>query len=93
MAEDVDLYLRRTNMTDRFLIVFGRSMEGVDFESFDKRPARLIFLMAIPSKNVDEYLVILAHLTRVLKKEELLKGLYNAKTNEEAIDIFKKAED
>ncbi len=83
----------RTNLTDKFLIVFGRSTAGVDFESFDKRPAKLIFLMAIPSKNIDEYLVILAHLTRILKNEELLKGLYSAETNEEAIDIFKKAEE
>ncbi len=83
----------RTDKVDKFMVVFGRSAEGVDFESFDKRPARLIFLMAIPKKDIDNYLIILAHLTRVLKKDELLKGLYDAKLPEEVMDIFKRAEE
>ena len=82
----------RTVTVDNFMIVFGRSGEGVDFEAFDKKPVRLIFFMAIPSKDIDEYLKILAHLTRVLKKRDLVKGLYEAEKPEDIIRLFGEAE-
>ena len=82
----------RTDTADNFIIVLGRSENGVDFGAFDNKPAKLIFLMAIPKREIDEYLIVLAHLTKMLKQEQLLRGLYAAKSGEEAVNLMKTAE-
>jgi len=82
----------RTDTVDDFMLVFGRSLKGIDFEAFDNKPAKLIFLMAIPKREIDEYLIVLARLTKVLKQEPLLRGLFSAATCEEAVGYLKEAE-
>lgn len=84
----------RTDAVKDFVIAFGRSKEGIEFNSLDGNPAKLIFLMGTPKhKGVRAYLKILAHLTRLLKKESFRNSLLTAYNSKEIIDIFKKAED
>jgi len=79
----------RTDEVNDFVIAFGRSA-GIEFDAIDKKPAKLIFLMGTPKgKGINNYLKILAKLTRLLSKAELKELLYAAKNVEEAINAFK----
>ena len=82
----------RTQAVNSFVIAIGRIDEGMDFNSLDGEPVKLIFLMGTPKEEVQGYLKILAHLTRILKKESFRASLLEAKTAQEIIDIFKKEE-
>ena len=75
-----------------FIIAIGRIDKGVDFNSLDGEPVKLVFLMATPKEEVQNYLKILAHLTRLLKKESLRNSLLEAKTPGEVIEAFKREE-
>ncbi|MBW2045675.1 MAG: PTS sugar transporter subunit IIA [Deltaproteobacteria bacterium] len=83
----------RTQAVKEFVIAVGRSYDGVDFGALDNRPAKLIFLIGTPKdKGVNTYLRILAHLTRLLQKEDFKNGLLCASSPEEIIEQFRKVE-
>ncbi len=82
----------RTDAVKSFVITVGVSPEGVDFNSLDGEPAKLIFLMGTPKKDVQKYLSLLAGLTRLLKDEMFRTNLIEAKTAGQIIEYFKKQE-
>jgi len=83
----------RTDAVTGFVIAFGKSEEGVEFNSLDGKKARLLFLMGTPEKaGLDEYLVLLAHLTRLLKEESFRSSLFGAESPAGIINVFKNCE-
>jgi fructose-specific phosphotransferase system IIA component len=93
IGEEVAIPHARTDAVSGFVVAFGKSESGVEFESLDRKKARLIFLMGTPkTAGLDEYLVLLAHLTRLLKEESFRESLIKAQSPVEIIDIFKKFE-
>lgn len=46
---------------------FGRHPQGVDFQSLDGKPTRLLFLLVAPEDSVGQHLKALARVSRLLK--------------------------
>ena len=83
----------RTDAVKEFVIAFGRANQGIEFDSLDKKPAKLIFLMGTPKKkDLSNYLRILADLTRLLNKKHFREALLKASSPEKVIEAFKKGE-
>ena len=66
--------------------------DGVDFDSADGLPVKLLFLIGTPSKNSNLHLELLARLSQLMMKESFKKDLLQAKTKKEFADIIDKAE-
>jgi PTS system fructose-specific IIC component len=75
----------RTSAVKNIAIVFGRSKVGVDFSSLDGLPSHLIFLIAAPEDKKSEYIMTLARLSKLLRKNEVRHTLLNAKTPEDVV--------
>lgn len=60
------------------VLVFGRSLVGVDFNSLDGRPAQLFFLLVAPDTAAGIHLKMLARISRILKDPATRKRLLNA---------------
>ncbi|MBG9982680.1 PTS sugar transporter subunit IIA [Aerococcaceae bacterium DSM 111020] len=69
-------------------IVFGRNKEGIDWQSFDDQPAKLIFMIAAPEGGGGEHLQALASLSSVLMNPEAKERLLNAQTPEEVFNTI-----
>lgn len=69
-------------------LAFGRSIEGVNYESMDGKPVHLVFLIAVPETSNDEHLRILSKLSRKLMHEEVRQSLMNVTSVEEIYQIF-----
>lgn len=83
----------RTNAVKDLVIAFGRSCEGMEFNSVDSKPAKLIFLLGTPKKEgLGNYLKMLARLTKLLKEESFRNLLLKATSPKEIIDEFKKVD-
>jgi fructose-specific phosphotransferase system IIA component len=82
----------RTDAVDSFVIAFGRSTHGVEFQALDGKPCKLFFMLGTPKDQVPRYLQILAHLTRLLKDKSFCNELLAAKTPESVVHIFEEAE-
>lgn len=79
----------RTDAVNDFFIVFGRSLQGIDFNSIDKKPAKLITLVGTPKvEGLNTYLRLLAQLARLLKKNQLQQFLLETQSPKEVIKKF-----
>lgn len=63
---------------DRLLVSFGRSRQGVDFDSMDGRPAHLFFMLLAPEDSVGIHLKTLARISKLLKSPAVRQRLLEA---------------
>ena len=70
------------------LLAFARSKDGVDFESLDKNLVHFIFVIFTPEDVPEEYLVLLARISKLAKDEEFRKAVMEASTQEEILKVF-----
>jgi len=75
------------------LISFGRSREGVDFDSMDGKPAHLFFLLVAPEESVGVHLKTLARISKLLKNPNVRRLLLEAAGNQELYDIIAREEE
>lgn len=61
-------------------VAFGRSVEGIEWESLDEKPVHMVFLIAVPEAAASNaHLKILAALSRRLMKEDFRQELMESK--------------
>jgi PTS system nitrogen regulatory IIA component len=72
----------------QFLISFGRSTGGVDFDSIDHKPCHLFFMVIAPENSAVENLNLLGRIARLLKDPSFKKRLMRAKTQKEIFEII-----
>ena len=73
---------------DQLLISFGRSTEGIDFDSMDGKPAHLFFLLVAPENSAGIHLRALAKISRLLRSVDLRQKLFNASSRDEIFEII-----
>lgn len=66
--------------------------DGVDFESLDGTPAKIIFLIAAPNTEDNVHLQVLSKLSVMLMDEQFTNSLINAGSVDEFLNIIDKAE-
>ncbi|MCK8098313.1 fructose-specific PTS transporter subunit EIIC [Bacillus sp. 2CMS4F] len=69
-------------------IAFGRSKDGVDYESLDGQPAHLVFMIAATEGANNTHLEALSRLSTLLMREEIRKQLLEAESEDAIIDII-----
>ncbi len=74
-------------------IAFGKSKEGVDYQSLDMQPAHLFFMIAAPEGGAQTHLDALAKLSGILMDENVREKLLHASSPEEVLAIIDHADD
>jgi fructose-specific phosphotransferase system IIA component len=82
----------RTDTVQGVVMAFARSEAGVDFQSLDKKPAHLIFLIASPEKEKSAYIKALARISRLLRKDDFRNRLLKAATPQEVLQLIARNE-
>lgn len=57
------------------ITALGRSLKGIDFDALDGRPVHLILMIAAPLKQHRDFLKVIAHVSKLLKDENLRNDL------------------
>lgn len=65
------------------IVAFGRSSQGVDFQSLDSKPVFLFFLLVTPEDRPGDHLKVLARISRILKNPVLRESLRTAPHRQE----------
>lgn len=73
---------------DHFFIAVGVLKGGVDWDSLDGNPVRLIFMIGGPDDKQTEYLKMLSLLTTMLKDEGRRKRLMSLTSQEDVFRVF-----
>ncbi len=80
----------RVSGLDRLVAAFGRSRDGVQFQSLDGKPAYLFFVILAPEYSAGMHLKALARISRLLKDERFRRSLLDAADAEELRSILRK---
>jgi PTS system nitrogen regulatory IIA component len=67
---------------------FGRSIQGVNFESIDNKPTHLFFLLIAPENSAGIHLTALARISRLLKDPSFRNRLMEAKDRHDLFGII-----
>lgn len=70
------------------ILLFARSLRGIDFDAMDSKPVYLIFALIAPENCPGLHLKVLAKIARLLKNKEVQEKLLHAKSRKEIIDII-----
>ena len=82
----------KTDLVKKIIIAFAKSDKGIDFDSLDKKPVYLVFLIIAPEDAHETYLRVLARISRLLHEEKIRKELRAAQTPRQVINSIRKEE-
>jgi mannitol/fructose-specific phosphotransferase system IIA component (Ntr-type) len=77
----------RTDLVDEIVIGIGRSRAGIPIGA-DQQRARLIFVIGVPERLLNDYLICVGMLVRLVKNDAIRSRLLQAGTLREFIDAL-----
>jgi mannitol/fructose-specific phosphotransferase system IIA component (Ntr-type) len=77
----------RTDLVDEIVIGIGRSRAGIPIGA-DQQRARLIFVIGVPDRLLNDYLICVGMLVRLVKNDAIRSRLLQAETPREFIDAL-----
>jgi len=77
----------RTDLVDEIVVGIGRSRAGIPFGHNGVR-ARLVFVIGVPERLVNDYLVCVGALVRLVKDDTIRSALLYAQTPREFIEAL-----
>ncbi len=90
IEEGIALPHARLASLQRPIVVFGRSLNGIDWDSPDGKPAQFIFLLLTPEKDEGIQIQILRAIATVMSDVQTRKDILNAQDVEEVWTILQK---
>lgn len=73
---------------EQVIVAFGRSKNGVVFDSIDGKPVHIFFLLLAPENSTSQHLKTLAKICRMLKVDNFRKRLMAAESNDDLYEII-----
>lgn len=73
---------------DDLVVAFGRSSEGIAYDSSDGKPVNLFFLLLAPENSAGHHLKVLAKISKMLKIANFREMLMKAKSQREIYKII-----
>src|SRR5213596_4302810 len=77
----------RTDLVDQIVIGIGRSRAGVPIGANQQR-AQLLFVIGVPERLLNDYLICVGTLARLVKDDAIRSRLLHAETPREFIDAL-----
>lgn len=74
------------------VVAFGRSEEGIAYDSLDSKPVHLFFLLLAPENSAGQHLKILAKISKMLKEANFRKKLLKAGSQSDLYKIIMEQE-
>jgi PTS system nitrogen regulatory IIA component len=88
IGEGIAIPHGRLKKLKHFFIAFGRSVKGVDFDSIDRHPSQLFFLVMAPENSAVDNLKLLGRIVTLLKDASFKKRLMEASSPKELFQVI-----
>ncbi|MBN1998043.1 PTS sugar transporter subunit IIA [candidate division KSB1 bacterium] len=92
MGDGVAIPHAKTKGVDDLVAAFGISRKGVDFQSIDQQPVKLVFLMVSPPEQTGPHLKALSRISRLMHRKSFRDLLTQAKSSAQIIDAITQEE-
>lgn len=90
IGKNVAIPHAKTEAVTNLIMTIGISKNNIQYESVDEEPVRIFFMFLSPINMSQEYLTLLAKISRYIKDDEFRNTLLEAKTKEEIVEILNK---
>lgn len=71
---------------DDIVIGFGRSIEGIEFESLDNKPSHFFITLIAPEEATGAHIELLTRISKVFKEPDFRSRLMKCETGEEIFE-------
>jgi len=71
------------------IIILAISQKGIDFDSIDSNPVRIVILLLVPKNKLSQHIKSLANIAKVMGDEELREKIASLKTAESILKTIK----
>ncbi len=88
IGEGIAIPHGRVKKLKDFVLSFGRSIKGIDFDSIDHKPTHLFFLVMAPENSAVNNLKLLSRIVTLLKDPSFKKRLMEARSSKELFQII-----
>lgn len=78
----------KSRCSDELVMAIGKPQEPIDFDSIDRRPVRLVVLLASPPERTADHIQALGKISRMMSDPATRIAAYNAETAEELFELF-----
>ena len=82
----------KSDCSSRLVMALGRPAEPIDFNSVDKRPVKLVVLLASPPDKTADHIQALGKISRLMSNPEFREATYDADSAETLYELFRNAE-
>ncbi|MDO5088834.1 MAG: fructose PTS transporter subunit IIA [Leptotrichiaceae bacterium] len=82
----------KTDAVDELTVTLGISRNGIEYGAIDEENVNIFFMFLCPKDQSQEYLRVLARISRLIREDKFRENLMKAKTEEEIIEIIKNEE-
>ncbi len=72
-----------------FVIAIGRKREGLEYESIDDKPVKLIFMIGASDKQDKDYIKVLSRLVLRLKNQKFVDKILSAENPSDIYELIK----
>ncbi len=70
------------------VVGFGRSLQGVDFDSLDRKPSHFFITLIAPQDLASKHIQLIARISKIFKDQELRSKLMRCETDEEIFELI-----
>ncbi len=92
IGDGIALPHARTDSVDQLVIGFGRSEEGIEYDSLDGKLVHILFFIAAPKTSSTKVLKVLAKISRLLSKKNFREALLAVDTKQEIQELLRSRE-
>ena len=79
----------KTDAVSSLKLAIGIAPEGIDFDSMDKEPSKLFFLLLAPPGQAGPHVAALAEIAKLANSTSFCRALINADNAQEVVDLMK----
>jgi PTS system nitrogen regulatory IIA component len=88
IGENVAIPHGKFNELSQIIVVFGRSIGGVDFESLDQKPVNFVCMVIAPLNSTGQHLKALARISRLFKNQDLREDILKSQDANEIYSLL-----
>ncbi len=79
----------QTNVVDSMVMAIGRCEDGIDFDSLDGKPVKIVVMIASSDKQPrNEFLRVLARVVKLFKDEAFRRKVLRARTPQDVMKLL-----
>ena len=81
-------HAKLADYNDFFIAIGIQKRRSIDWDSIDKYPVKLIFMIGGPDNEQTKYLKILSHLTTIIRDEKIRRKLFRISKRNQLLNIL-----